>query len=567
MVETILTADVLVIGGGAAGSLAAIRARESGADVALVSKGAFGRDGASTWMAGPAFQAALYPPDSPEVHAGDVIRVGRYVADQDVVHAYTCKLPEVVQRISEWGVRFRKEGGRFTQTRLPGETYPRVVDRSRIITFSGPQYRLVLPRQVRRLGVRTVDDMFVSDLLVNQGRVCGALALDIREGKAVVLRAKTVVLATGGYMGCYPRTVTPCATGDGSSMAYRSRAQVADMEFTDFYTYVSVWPPVCKDEEWPALIAYFLTGMLYNRGGEEYMRRYTGARRVPPKATALELRAGRGSPRGGVYLSLKHLPTNLVNDYLSQLGHERWLDGLREYGFDVCNEAVEVAPAGITSFGGCKINARCEASLEGLYAAGEVAAGHQGAYVMVGNMVGSSVAMGSIAGEQAAGRAARMALPDLDARDVENKSQRVLDLARRPEGVRPSEARKMLQRVLNEHAYLVGRTDAGLRRGLEELRKVRADVLPRMSAGVGSPRFNLAWVDALQTLNLADIAELVMTSALRRTESRGCHYRDDYPEENPEWLRRIVITQHEGGNAISEEPVAFTHVKPPAKAS
>ncbi|MCX8126617.1 MAG: FAD-binding protein, partial [Dehalococcoidia bacterium] len=152
--EKVITSELLIIGGGAAGSFAAIRARELGSDVLLVNKGIYGRDGAATWMAGPALQAALYQPDSPEIHARDVIRIGRYLADQELVYEYTARLPEIVRRLDRWGVRFEKRGEMFVMSRLPGESHPRVVTVPRICLSSGSQYRRVLPRQVRAMGVK-----------------------------------------------------------------------------------------------------------------------------------------------------------------------------------------------------------------------------------------------------------------------------------------------------------------------------------------------------------------------------------------------------------------------------
>jgi len=565
-VDAAISTDVLVIGGGAAGSFAAIRARQLGADVLLVTKGLYGRDGASTWMAGPALQAALYSPDSAEVHAHDVIRVGRYIADQDLVHAYTRRLPELIGWLEQWGMRFRKENGRFVMTRYPGETYPRVVETARPAISSGPQYRSIIPRETKRLGVGVGEDLFVNELLSHQGTVCGALAIDIREGKLVALRAKSVILAAGGHMGCYPRTFTPTASGDGSAMAYRAGAILADMEFTDFYTYASVWPSVGRGDDWPALIAYSLSGVLYNRKGEEYMKRYTGARRVPPRAAALELRAGNGSSHGGVYLSVRHLPRNLLNDFVAETGHGKWIDGLKGIGFDLANDAVEIAPAGITSFGGCKINAKCETNLDGLYAAGEVASGHQGAYVLVGNMVGSSASMGCIAGEQAAARAAGMKLPVPDASRMKEVGSFLKSLLeRRKDGSRPFEVRKAIQHILNERAYLVGRTEGGLQKGLEEIAEVRSAMIPRLRVSNHDVRFNQEWLQALEVINEAQIGELILGAALRRKETRGCHYRDDYPVESDEWLKRITVSNKNGLAAFTEEPVVLQHVRPPAK--
>jgi succinate dehydrogenase/fumarate reductase flavoprotein subunit len=568
MIEQTCSTEVLIVGGGAAGCFAAIRAREMGAQVVLLNKGIFGQDGASTWMAGPALQAAMYPPDSPEIHAADVVKVGRFIGDQSIIFDYTRRLPAIIDRLYEWGLRYVKDDrGRYVLTRYPGQTHPRVIQIAREGGYSGPQYRRILPRKVEELGAKSFDDMFVTDLLTDGNRVTGAVAIDLREGKQVAFQAKTVILATGGFMGLYPRTASPAATGDGVALAWRAGAELADMEFTDFYAYIVVRPATCHGDDWPALIMYHLNATLYNRFGEDFMKRYTGAKRVPPRASALELRAGRGSPHGGVYLSVRHLPGNLVEDYLREIGSQRWLDDLKDVNFDLRQDAVEIAPAGITSFGGCRINERCETSLENLYAAGETASGHQGAYVLVGNMVGTACALGSVAGEQAAARALKMRLPELDHMQAEEKMRKAAMPLERQGGPLPVEVRSRVADVLGKYAYIVGRNDTGMRQGLQELEAVKRDLLPNITAPSLSRRMNRAWWQAVESENAVELAKLVLASALERTESRGSHYRDDYPEEHPEWVKRIVVKQKDGARISSIEPVNLSHIKPTLKAA
>jgi len=383
----------------------------------------------------------------------------------------------------------------------------------------------------------------------------------------VVIRAKAVILATGGYMGSYPRTMVPMATGDGTAMAYRAGVEVADMEMADFYTYVAVWPPQARDEEWPALLAYDLNAIMYNSLGEEYMKRYTGPRRVPPRAAAAEIRAGHAGPHGGVYMSVRHLPVNLVNAYLGSMGRQRFLDVLTEAGFDLRNEALEMVPAAITSFGGCKINFKCETSLAGLYAAGEASSGHQGAYVMVGNMVGASSATGCIAAEQAVAYANKGPLAEVDSQQVKTGIRQVKVLRERTgSGCRPVQVKKMVKAILDRSAHVAGRTEAGIRRGLAELEDVEKNLLPDMGVTDDSPRFSTEWVQALEAINQTQVARLILTSALERTESRGVHYRDDYPEESHEWLKRIVMKRADGKDELRHEPVVFPRVKPPERA-
>jgi succinate dehydrogenase/fumarate reductase flavoprotein subunit len=566
MLETLISTDVLIIGGGAAGSFAAIRARELGASVLLVNKGIYGRDGASTWMAGPAFQAALYSPDSPEVHARDVIKIGRFMADQEVVYEYTKLLPGLTRKLEDWGVRFEKYGGRYVMSRMPGESHPRIVSVPKACVFSGTQYRRVLPRQAKRIGVSVLNDTVICELVQKNDVIIGAVALDTRRGIPVFIRAKAVVLATGGFMGFYPRTMVPMATGDGVAMAYRAGVEVADMEMADFYTYVAVWPPPARDEEWPAILVYDLNAKMLNSLGEEYMNRYTGSKRVPPRAAAAEIRAGRTGPHGGVFMSIRHLPLNLVDAYFDSLGHQRFLETLTEHGFDLRNNALEIIPAAITSFGGCKIDSKCRTSISGLYAAGEVSSGHQGAYVMVGNMVGASCATGHIAGEQAAAFAGSRKSVDVDSNSLDQSVREITSIWERPRnGCRPCDVKRAVKNILNQHAYLVGRSEAAMREGLEKLADVEANLLPKMYISDENRHLCTEWIQALEAVNGADIARLILTSAIERTESRGVHYRDDYPDESHDWLKRIVIRKADGKPSLRHEAVTFPHVKPPER--
>ena len=235
MDKSVIKTDILIIGAGIAGIFAAIEASEGGADVVLTTKGLLGKDGAATWMAGYGIQAALQPPDSPEVHAQDTIKVGRFLNDQELVYALTNEVPGLVQKLDKWGVRFRKEKGKFVMMRLPGETYPRVPALGKAGQYAGHEYRRVLPKEVRKRGIHIIEDIRIVDLLKSDNNVVGAVGLDLKEGKIKVFNSKVTILATGGHMGCYEVTTSPCATGDGSAMAYRAGVDIADMEFADFY--------------------------------------------------------------------------------------------------------------------------------------------------------------------------------------------------------------------------------------------------------------------------------------------------------------------------------------------
>lgn len=565
MDNQVIKTDVLVIGAGIAGITAAIEAKDRGADVVLTTKGLLGRDGAATWMAGYGCQAALQPPDTPEIHAQDTIRAGRFLNDQELVYKLTREIPALVKRMNQWGIRYRKVDGKLVMMRLPGETYPRVPALERPAEYAGHEYRKVFPKQVRKRDINVLEDFQVIDLLTNKGSVVGAVGFDLREGDIKVINAKLTIMATGGHMGVYKVTTSPCATGDGSAMGYRAGVRMADMEFADFYSYTAIWPPITTGEIWPTAFRYELNAILYNKVGEDFMRRYTGPRRVPPLAIQREVKEGRGSPHGGAYLSLRHLPTNLIRDFLTPMGPVKWLDKLKSIGFDITNDAVEVAPAGLCSFGGCDINVNCETSIPGLYAAGEVASRREGAYTNAGNSIPLCLALGYVAGVEAGKKFADTQLLPVEEQQVADVRTNIFGVMEREKGLSPIQVKQEVQNVLGEYGSLVGRTDERLKKGLSEIERVRKESLPRVSVSAKDRRYNLEWADALTARNMTDVVELILRAALTRTESRGLHFREDYPEEHPEWLKRIMLQKKDSKIEVSTEPVTFPYFKPEEK--
>lgn len=565
--DSVVKADVLVIGAGIAGIFAAIEANDLGADVTLITKGLLGQDGAATWMAGYGLQAALYPPDSPEIHAQDTIKAGRFLNDQELVYTLTKEIPALVRKLNRWGVRYRKENGKFVMWRLPGETYPRVPALARAGQYAGHEYRRVLTKEIRRRNIKVLEDIAIVDLLQSDGSVVGAVGLDIRQGSLNVFKAKSTILATGGHMGCYRVTTSPCATGDGSAMAYRAGAEIADMEFADFYAYTAIWPPITVGEIWPTAFRYELNGILYNGVGDDFMRRYTGAKNVPPMAIQREVQEGRGSAHGGAYLSIRHLPANLIRNFLDQMGGVKWLERLEAVGFDIYNDAVEVAPAGLCSFGGCNINLKCETNIHGLYAAGEIAARREGAYTTAGNSIPLCMALGCIAGRETARRASEIEIPRIDEEQVDELYRNMLVPMEREEGLSPIQVKQAIQDILGEYAGLVGRTKERLEKGLSEIERLRQEDLTRLSVSAKNKKFNLEWAGAITVRNMTDITELIIRAALTRTESRGLHFREDFPEEHPEWLKRIIMVKRGEKVITTIEPVTFPYMKPPATGS
>ena len=560
--------DVLIIGGGIAGIRAAIEATDQGVEVILTTKGAFCKDGAATWMAGNGFQAALYPPDSIEVHVKDTIKGGKYLNNQKIVKTFLSLGPKAVEDMYKWGVRLLKKDGKFYQLPFPGHSYPRSVC-GKPGLFLGPEYKKALFRQVKRRKIKVEEDTFITDLLVSDKEVVGAIGLDVRRGEIKVYRAKSTILATGGFMGCYEfTTANPTATGDGHAMAYRAGVKMMDMEFIQFIPAATLWPANLRGDVYPYMLWINLHPIFYNSLGERFLERYYpdvkdwATREAVARAIVKEVRAGRGSPHGGAYMSFSHLPRNLVDNFLERAGGVHFFRKLKEVGVDIRYDAIEVAPGAHYVQGGCWINKKCETSYKGLYAVGEVGSGGKdGADRLAGNSITFCLAMGYIAGREAAERAKEVSLSEVDKRDVEKFSQKIYAPLKRKNGKRPVEIKKAIREIMSTYAFLE-RDEEGLQFALKKLGEIREKDLPRLATLAKNKIFNVEWVDALEAINMVEVAEMVCNAALMRTESRGLHQRTDYPNSDPAWLRHIIIEKIGEEVKFSTEPVDLSIITP-----
>lgn len=558
-----LGVDVLIVGAGVAGITAAIEAQQQGVGVLLVTKGAFGRDGAATWTSGYGFQVALNPPDSPEIHFADTLKVGRFMNDQRLVHRLISEIIRQHRNLDEWGVRYLKENGRYLMMRLPGESYPRVPRLTIPGEWAGQEYRRSLTRQVKKRSIRVIEDLFVFDLISTRDGVAGAVALDLRKGTFLVIQAKETILATGGHMGSYRTTTIPQASGDGAAAAFRAGVSLTDMEFADFYAYTAIWPPVTVGEIWPSVFRYELNGKLLNGLGEDLREKYRGPERVPPLAIEREVKAGRGSPHGGAYLSIRHNPPEEIERVFARMGHPKWLKRLNAMGFDVTRQDIEVAPAGIVSFGGCKVDENCATDTRGLYAAGEVGASREGAYTNAGNSLPLSLAMGAVAGREAGARVKREKHFRSNGSEAEELCAQAHKPMVREKGIRPIQVRRKLQEILASSASLIGRSEERLTDAIEKVRTIKRSDVEEMCVRVKDKEFNLEWRDALEVRNIAEVTELILLAARERKESRGLHYREDFPKEDKRWLKHVILKKDGEEIKITTEPVTFPYLSPP----
>ncbi|MDY7037151.1 MAG: FAD-binding protein [Thermodesulfobacteriota bacterium] len=560
--------DVLVIGAGLAGIMAAIEACDSGRKVTIISKGPFGRDGAATWMAGWGFQAALYRPDSPEQHAADMLRVGHYLNNQKLVLNLTNEVVNVFHKLAKWGVHYKKINGKYDQIRGWGQTYGRNPLLMRPGTAAGFEYRRVLPHQIKKRPIEVVSDVMIIDLLINNGRAVGALGLNIVTGDLLTFEAKASIIATGGFMGLYKfSTTSPSLSGDGVAMSFRAGATLRDIEFADFYSSTPVWPSVIAGEvDWATMLRFDLTGILYNNRGVEFIRYHKDRKKLAqPILLQQEIAAGRCSPHKGLYLSFRHLPENIIQDYYNSVGSQKWLDTIIESGVDIKKDAMEVAPAPLESIGGVNIDEDCITDIPGLFVAGEASGGSEGAYTLAGNPIAIDFAMGALAGKTAARYASESSrVPSASDSAIQKITDRVVPMReiRNGSGPTPVEVKARVQEILDAYLHLLDRNEDNLNQAIEEIKGLRKDVGYLHLKHRGQV-FNKEWVEGIECLNAIDVLDMLAWSALTRKESRGLHYREDFPDlDNDNWLKVINLRKQGDEIYLSLEDIDFHFMKP-----
>lgn len=527
--------DVLVVGSGGAGLWASIRAAEGGARTLLVDKGLVGRSGNTMMASGLSAVGPWHlPGDGPEVLLQDTLAGGQFLNNRELVRLLIEEAPKRVAELEEWGLTFDHEGdGRYFLLQSGGHRYPRVLVRSDRV---GLAIAKTLRRRALQIGVRLQEDTIVTALLTSGERVVGATAIDSRSGEFLVFAARAVVLATGGVSQLYPMSTSMASnSGDGLALALRAGAVMVDMEQVQFYPRSLVFPSSVKG------FALGITGRLLNRYGERFMERYDperlegSTRDIMSRAIYSEIKAGRGTEHGGVFKDARDTPEREFLSYLDQYNF------CLKRGLDLKKELAEVAPAVHYFMGGIEINERGESNLAGLYAAGEVAGGIHGANRLGGNSLADLLVFGARAGQWAARWALESPSPVVDAEQVKEEDGRIHSLLeRRNGGVRPIEVKRAIQEIMWEKAGVV-RSRRSLTEALEGLGQLQAD-LSQLRAACKGLLYNRELVSYLEAENLLLVGKAIITSALVREESRGAHYREDYPEKDDRlWLKNVLL--------------------------
>lgn len=561
--------DILVIGAGGAGARAAIEAAlmESELDIIILNQGPIGKSGL-TAMANGGMQWVEHPEDRPEFFFEDILRYGCYLNDQNLLEVLTEEGPERARELIDWGAEMIPSGSP-KKGPLPVRDGKPVYPRSHSIP--GVTYMKALRNQIaRQPGITLIEDVITTKLLTNDNRVTGASVLNIRTGKFYIIESKAVVLATGGLGELYPHSTNAPfgmhghATGMGYAMAYHAGVELIDMEMVQF-TGNQLYPPWLLGN--PELLCNLCGGKYINALGEEFMKQPL-PRDVVQRLAYKEITDGRGTERGGVFIDLTCSPLSseeieeqLKYSLAVEVAKERWelIKRMSVNDPDPRNWRIEFTPGGAHfSMGGIRINEKCETNLEGLFAVGEVTGGVHGANRMGGNAMVEIIVFGKRAGESAV-EYAKNAEPIKSKDDPEKEYKRLLSFFRE-DGIAPKTVMDRIAVFMAEYAG-VARTEKQLLKALSEIEQIKEKDLPNLRAPVGK-RFNLGWVEAIQVPYMVDVAQMVIMSALLREESRGAHYREDYPDTNPDWLKHTRVIKKSDYMDLGVVPVVMTRIKP-----
>ncbi|OFW47703.1 MAG: fumarate reductase/succinate dehydrogenase flavoprotein subunit [Acidobacteria bacterium RIFCSPLOWO2_12_FULL_67_14b] len=581
--------DVLVIGAGGAGLRAAIEAANGGVSVGLICKSLLGK--AHTVMAEGGMAAALANVDERDnwkVHFADTMRGGQYVNNWRMAELHAKEAPDRVRELEAWGAAFdRTPDGKILQRNFGGHRYPRL---AHVGDRTGLELIRTLQDHTTYLGVTVHMEHTVIELILDGGRAAGVLAYDRERGRFHVFSAKAIVLATGGIGRAYKITSNSWeGTGDGHALAYRAGADLIDMEFVQFHPTGMVWPPSVRG----LLVTEGVRGeggVLRNSEGRRFMFddipdnykaqtaadpeegwRYVmqdkDARRPPELLTRdhvarcirREVKAGRGSPHGGVFLDIAWIKERIPNaaEHIKRKLPSMYHQFKELADLDITKEPMEIGPTTHYIMGGIKVNADSqESTIPGLFAAGECAAGINGANRLGGNSLSDLIVFGKRAGEYAAEYARKNAAVKVDNGAVERAMKASLaPFDRGAAGENPYRVQQDLQETMQNLVGIV-RTEAEMQEAVQKL----AGFNERASrAGIdGHREYNSGWHTCIDLRNLLDVSEAIARSAIERKESRGGHFREDYPDKQAEFGRfNIAARRQPGGSmAVTRIPLA-----------
>jgi fumarate reductase flavoprotein subunit len=556
--------DILILGSGGAGLFAALHAHQANPklDITIAVKGLLGKCGCTRMVQG-GYNVALAEGDSVERHFMDTIEGGKWLSNQELAWTLVSKAVERIHELeNELGCFFdRNPDGTVHQKAFAGQTFDRTVHKG---DLTGIEIINRLAEQVWSRGIHRLEEHRAIELIHSKDgkALAGVLMLNMQTGQFVLVRAKAVLLATGGGPTMYKyHTPSGDKSCDGLAMALRAGLTLRDMEMVQFHPTGLLAGPGTRmtgtvlEEGLRGAGGYLLNGNKERFMGNYDSRNERATRDIVSRSINSEIRAGRATPNGGVYIQMSHLgPDNVRKQFKGMV--ERCADS----GFDLANDLVEVVPTAHYMMGGLVFKKDCSTDLPGLFAAGEDTGGVHGANRLGGNGVANSTVFGGIAGETMAQWVSTQELRECDldevAASIHHHEEPLMKEAGDIELIRDALAECMWDDVG------ISRTKESLLRARKRLQEL-ASQLKQMGVGNIQREYSNTWQDWMNLQNLILVSQAVTEAALSRENSRGAHYRDDFPEPGSlEESYYTAVNLNQGGISIQNQPVQFTMIKP-----
>jgi fumarate reductase (CoM/CoB) subunit A len=533
--------DVLIIGSGGAGCRAAIEVSNNNLKPIIVSKGLSFKSGC-TGMAEGGYNAAfafLDSDDTTDIHYEDTLKGGGFINDSKLAKILVEESPQRLVDLENYGAIFdRQKSGKLDQRPFGGQKFRRTCFQG---DRTGHEIITALKEEIIRRKINNMDEIMITALIMDKERrsVQGAVGLSLKDSKMMCFQAKSTILATGGAGHIYPVTSnTVQKGGDGFALAWRAGADLIDMEQVQFHPTGMVYPESRKG----VLVTEAVRGeggILLDKDFNRFMSKYDprmelATRDVVARAIYNEIREGRGTENGGIYLDVTHLDPEIIGEKL-----ETMVLQFSDVGVDISKEPMEVAPTAHHFMGGVKIDENGHSSVGNLFAAGEVTGGVHGANRLGGNALADTQVFGERAGKAAAENALK-SNGGLNQDFVRQEEKRIISKIKDGD-ISPQKIKKDLQKTMWDNVAII-RNENGLRMALKTISQLDSE-LSRMNVSEGSS-FNRGLQNALEVENMIETAKMVITAAVLRQESRGSHYREDFPDIMDGWKKSIVLNRN-----------------------
>ncbi len=559
------THDLIIVGAGLAGLRAAVAAAQTNnkLDIAVLSKHHPLRSHSVCAQGGTG--AAMREKDSFDLHAYDTVKGADFLADQDTVEFFVKQAPKEIVLTEHWGCPWsRTADGKIDQRAFGGHSFPRACFAADMTGFH--EMHAIYGKALTYSNIKFYDEWFVTSIITENKTAIGLTAIEMKTGEMQALRAKSIILATGGHERIYEfTTFSHSTTGDGMAMAYRVGTPLEDMEFVQFHPTGLVPSGVLITEG-----ARGEGGYLINANEERFMKKYApekmelAPRDVVSRAEQTEINEGRGlqGPHGQyIALDLRHLGEAKINERLPLIRDV----AIKLGGVDPVKELIPVRPAAHYSMGGIKANIKTETPITGLYATGECSCiSVHGANRLGTNSTADCLVFGTVAGEEAAKRAQTATLHEVPQEKLLAEEKRVAELFHREGPERISLIRDEMRRVMNEKVWIYRRGDQ-LESALKEIKELRKR-FKNIKVEDKGKLFNTGFLNVLQLDFMLELAEVTVVSAIPRTESRGAHSRTDYPKRDDQnWLKHTLAYYTSDGPRLEYTPVTITKWQPVAR--